>query len=105
MIPVVFVVMYECTYYILYTYCSVFTHNAIQVQLPPGKRSPRWGHSMASIITPSGLEAVVMFGGSSERFGSEWNSPSFSRLAETVIYCFGQWFLHYESTMGLNTEC
>ena len=65
----------------------------MQVQLSPGKRTSRWGHSMATVITPSGLEAIIMFGGSSDKFGSDWKTPKFSRLAETKIYYFGQWFL------------
>ena len=64
----------------------------MQVQLSASKQTSRWGHSMATVTTPSGLEAVIMFGGSSDKFGSDWKTPKFSRLAETKIYYFGQWF-------------
>ena len=74
-------------------------HNAIQIQLPAGKRTPRWGHSMTTVLTPSGLEVVIVFGGSNEKFGSEWKFPEFSRLAESMLYYFGQCFILYNNIM------
>lgn len=62
---------------------------SIQIHLPAGKRAPRWGHSMTAVISQLDLEKVIMFGGSSERFGTEYKSAEFPRLAHGVVYIFG----------------
>ena len=53
------------------------------------KRLARWGHSMTTVVTCSGLEDVVIFGGSPGEFGSNWRSFGFPKVANTVIYSFG----------------
>ena len=62
-----------------------------QIKLPPSttKRSPRYAHSMTTVITYPDLESVVIFGGTPAEFTGKWKTPEFPKLTEMLIYNFG----------------
>ena len=60
-----------------------------QVTLPDGILPRQW-HSATAIILYPGLVEVVMFGGSSDDYVDDKPDQSYSRLAETTIFSFGE---------------
>ena len=82
-----------------YATCTVLLHllcckkwsccDPFQITLPDGIL-PRWAHSATVIILCPGLVEVIEFGGSSDDVVVGKPSKSYSRLAETTIFSFGE---------------